>query len=638
MLNVFRRHAYSWGIRVVLGLIVVIFMFWGVGSGLFSQVHPVATVNGQRVLAPELDREADTLRQQLQQMYGPNAVTLLKNVNLRQEALDRIIEKRLVANEARHIGIVVSDDTLQDEIAKQAAFQTDGRFDFDRYQELLRSNNMTPTDYETSMRSALTQDGLRRMIDQGVQISDDQARHAYDLRNEKIALAYVEVPYQQFVSQVSPTGQQVEDYYKKNQESFREPERIKIAYIHYDPQVLAAKINPSDKEIEDYYKRNLKTQFTHPDQVHARHILIEVQAGASADEKAKAKAKAEALLKQAQAPGADFAKLAIANSQDPGSKLQGGDLGIFGRGQMIKPFEEAVFAMKPGEIRLVETRFGFHVIKLDASIPAHTDTLEQARPKLVEAIRAQAGTRLAREALDQDVSAALGGQSLQDIAKKHGVEAIETPEFSQDDAMKVVQDRRLLEAAFKLEPGQVRAVPGGGAPYLVKLISRTPSQVPPFKQIEAKVREAYVRSAAESNARAEAQKLIAQFKNPEEFDKTAQANKLTVRRTDPFPRSTSSIPGLGAFPEVADEAATVAKVPGVIQRVMDKDGNAYIFEVISRAAPSDENWKSASASFTDELLHQRRAEAWTHFLDGLKERAKITVDTSQFGGSAEPSL
>lgn len=638
MLEVFRRHAYSWGTRIVLGLITVIFMFWGIGAGFFSQVHPVASVNGQRILGAEVDKEADNLRQQLQQIYGANATMLLKNINLRQEALDRIIERRLLTAEARHIGLVVSDDTLQNEIAKQAAFQTDGRFDFERYQELLRSNNMFPADYEASMRASMTQDGLRRMIDQGVQVSEDEARHAYDLRNQKIVLAYVEIPYQQFISQVSPTPQQVEDYYKKNQEQFREPERIKIVYVHYDPHLLAAKVNPSDKEIEDYYKRNLKTQFTHPDQVHARHILIEVPAGASAEEKTKAKAKADDLLKQAEKPGADFAKLATQFSQDPGSRLQGGDLGTFGRGQMIKPFEDAVFSMKPGEIRMVETRFGFHVIKLDATIPAHTDTLEQAKPKIIEALRAQAGSRLAREALDQDVSAALGGESLQDLAKKHGIEAVETPEFSQQDATRVVQDRQLLQAAFKLEPGQVRAIPGGGAPYLVKLISRTPSQIPPLKQIEGKVREAYIRSVAEADARAEAQKILPQFKNPEEFDKTAQQNKLSLHRTDPFPRSDSSIPGLGAFPEVADEAATSATIPGVIPRVMEKDGNAYIFEVVSRAAPSDEDWKSASASFTQEYLSQRRAQAWTRFLDELKERAKITVDTSQFGGSTQTSL
>lgn len=337
-----RRHAYSWTTRVVLGFLAVIFMFWGVGTGLFSQVHPVATVNGKRILAAEVDREAQNLRQQLQQMYGANAAQLLRNMNLRQEALDRIIENRLSAEEARHIGIRISDDALQQEVAGQRAFQVDGQFSFEQYQGVLRSNNLLPNEYEASMRTAMTEDALRHMIDQAVQVSDAEARHAYDLLNEKISLAYIEIPYQDFMARVSPAAQQVEDFYKKNLETFREPERIKIAYIHYDPHLLAAKINPSDKQIGDYYQRNLKTRFTHPDQVHARHILIEVPSGATPEQKTAAKARAEDLLSKLQ-KGADFAKLAAQYSEDPGTRLQGGDLGAFGRGQMIKPFEDTAF-------------------------------------------------------------------------------------------------------------------------------------------------------------------------------------------------------------------------------------------------------------------------------------------------------
>ena len=133
-------------------------------------------------------------------------------------------------------------------------------------------------------------------------------------------------------------------------------------------------------------------------------------AGASDKEKAAAKAKAEDVLKQAQAKGADFAKLAAKYSDDPSNKLQGGDLGTFGRGQMVKPFEDAVFAMKPGQISMVETHFGFHVVKLEASNPAHTDTLAEAKPKIIEELRTQAGAKLGREAAQEDLAVGAGGR------------------------------------------------------------------------------------------------------------------------------------------------------------------------------------------------------------------------------------
>ena len=159
------------------------------------------------------------------------------------------------------------------------------------------------------MRGALMRDALQQMVNQGVQVSDADARHAYDLRDEKIKLAYIQIPYQDFTAKISPTPKQVEDYYNSHKDEFQEPERIKIDYIHYDPAILGEKVTPSDKDIQDYYNSNLKKLYTHPDEVHARHILIEVPAGATAEQKAKAKAKAEDIMKQLR-KGADFAKLA----------------------------------------------------------------------------------------------------------------------------------------------------------------------------------------------------------------------------------------------------------------------------------------------------------------------------------------
>ena len=328
---------------------------------------------------------------------------------------------------------------------------------------MLRNDNLLPAEYENDERDRMIAETLRNMIDNGVQVSDDEARHAYNLANEKIGLRYVEFAFSDFTAKISPTETQIADYYKQNSEQFREPERIKLSYIHYEPLVLAAKYTPPDKEVEDYYKRNASTRFTHPDQVHARHILIAVPAGASDKEKAAAKAKAEDVLKQAQAKGADFAKLAAKYSDDPANKLQGGDLGTFGRGQMIKPFEDAVFAMKPGQITMVETRYGFHVVKLEESMPAHTDTLAEAKPKIIEELRTQAGAKLGREAAQEDLTAALGGGKLEDLAKKRGIDAVETPLFAQGEpAGGLEQDRELMTGCVQARRGAGRTRAGEG--------------------------------------------------------------------------------------------------------------------------------------------------------------------------------
>ncbi|MGD0120591.1 MAG: SurA N-terminal domain-containing protein, partial [Candidatus Binatus sp.] len=560
MLEGIRRYQYSWQVKATFTFLALIMAFWGFGGGgLFSAIHPIAIVNGRQILPDQVDREATQLRETVQQMYGASAQAVLKSVNIRQEAVQRLIEGQLIGEEARHLGINISDAALQDKISKEQVFQRDGQFDFDTYQEVLRDNNLLPAEYEADERDRMISDTLRSMIDSGVIVSDDEARHAYNLANEKIGLRYVEVSYADYVAKISPTESQIADYYKGNAERFREPERIKFAYVHYEPLVLAAKYTPPDKEIQDYYNRYADTRFKHTEQVHARHILIMVEAGATDKEKAAAKAKALDVLKQAQA-GADFTKLAAKYSDDPSNKLQGGDLGTFGRGQMIKPFEDAVFAMKPGQITMVETHYGFHVVKLDAYQPAHSDTLAEAKPKIIEELRTQAGAKLGREAAQED-----------------GIE----------------QDRELMAAAFKLDAGQVALVPEKGSPYVIKLVVRVPSRIPPLKEIEPQVRDALIRSMAEADASHQAQKILATIKSSADFDKAAISNNLEIKTVDPFTRADHKVPGIGEFPEVTDAAAAVPVIPGVIDHAMETGGNSYLFEVISRTEPTDAEWQSA---------------------------------------------
>ena len=635
MLEGIRRYQYSWQVQVPFAMLALIMAFWGFGGGgLFGSIHPIATVNGQQILGDQVDREANQLRATVQQMYGANAQAVLKNINLRQEAVERLIEGQLIGEEARHLGVSISDVALQDKIAKEPVFQRDGQFDFDTYQDVLRNNNLLPAEYENEERDRMTADTLRNMIDNGVQVSDDEARHAYNLANEKIGLRYVELASDDFAAKISPTETQIADYYKKNAEQFRVPERIKLTTLHYEPLVLAAKYTPPDKEVEDYYKRNAKTRFSRPDEVHARHILIAVPAGASDKEKAAAKAKAEDVLKQAQAKGADFVKLAAKYSDDTSNKLEGGDLGTFGRGQMVKPFEDAAFAMKPGQITMVETHFGFHVLRLEDSKPAHIDTLAEAKPKIIEELRTQAGAKLARNAAQEDLTSALAGGKLEDLAKKRGIVAVDTPLFAMGESAGGLEaDRELMQTAFKLEAGQVALVPEKGAPYVIKLLVRQPSRIPPLKEIEAQVRDAVIRTTAQAQASQQAQKILATIKSPADFDKAAAANKLAIKNVDPFVRADRKVEGIGEFPEVTDAAAAVPVVPGVIARVMEHGGNSYLFEVTSRAEPTDADWKTAQKEFLKEYVEQRRAQAWTRFLDSLKDTAKIQIDSDQLAAA-----
>ncbi|MBF6567708.1 MAG: SurA N-terminal domain-containing protein [Candidatus Binataceae bacterium] len=637
MLAFMRKYAYSWGIRIILGLIIAIFAFWGVGTGFFATVHPVASVNHRQILADQVDSQAERLRARMQQIYGDNAQLVLKGINLREQALEMLIEQQLVDIEAHRIGLHISAAVLEQDIASQPVFQVNGHFDFRTYEEVLRNNRLEPAEYEALQRTALLAQTLQKMVNAGVQVSDIEARREFDLRNQQIALSYFEIPYDHFAAAIHPTPQQIQQYYRDHGEEFREPEQVKIEYVNYDPMKLAAATPLREVDIQSYYGDNQKTLFTHPEQVRVRHILIEVPKDASAADKAVAKRKAEGLLDQIK-HGADFSRLAKENSGDIATRESGGELGFFGRGQMIKPFEDAAFALQPGQYAIVETQYGFHVIQLEAKTPAHMDTLAQARPAIVAALKQKNGAEIAKRSISQDLPAALGGKNLDQLAQKRGLETVTTPLFAADQHLPGLGDNpSLIREVFAMRKGDVRVITGGAAPMLVKLIDRNPAHIPPLNQIEARVSDTYVRSVATTQAGAQAHTLLAKIKNVTDFKPVATQNGFEVYTTPEFPRSSRSVPGIGDFPEVTDAAALIPKVPGVIAQPMEHDGNYYLFMLASRSLPTDQEWAAAASKFKPQMLEANRAQAWGSFLQELKAHADITIDPNQIGASQTSS-
>jgi peptidyl-prolyl cis-trans isomerase D len=652
MLQVFRRHSYSWGTRVLLlllgGVFALFFGSWGAAS-YFTRLRPAAeigcysyfhlfTMPGCQTITPEQINSATVdLRREIQNMYGEQSAQVVQSLNLRQMALEQLIEQTLIKREATHLNLRISDGELADAIASQTAFQIDGRFNVQKYNELLRQNDLEPAVFESKTRERMLSETMHQMITQAVQVSQDEARSEFNRFGEKLSLAYIEFAYSDFTGQVSPTEPQLIKYYKDNREQFHEPERAKIDLIRYDPEVLASNLTPSAADIETNYERNLNTQFTHPEQAQARHILIAVSLEASPAEKAAAKAKAEQLLQKVKS-GGDFGKLAQQYSDDPGTRDRGGELGYFARGEMVKPFEDAVFKLTPGQVTLVQSQYGYHVLQLEGLKKASQDTLEQAKPRIVAEIKKKMGSDLARQAVQQDLAAALEGRDLKQLAQKRSLVAVETPYVSAEDSVKGAESEpKLLGEAFKLEKGDIRALTDTSVPFLVKLVDRTAATIPSFTKIEDKVRAAYIRQKAELLAARAAAAALNKIKDPADFNSAAAANHLQVHDTGEFPRAERQVPGIGPFAEATEAAALAQKVPVVLDRVLENEGNSYIVQVIGRVLPTEQEWKTKGPTFTQQLLQQRRSVAWGNFINDLKMATPISVNSDFLGQATERS-
>jgi len=635
MLSALRRHAYSWAVRLILTLIVIVFVFWGIGSGFFAQIHPVATVDGEKILPNEIAQGVTRIRAQMFADYGNTAASeMLKQLNLGQFVLEGLIEQRLVALEARRLKLRVSDAALAQEIAANPVFQRNGQFDRQLYEDTLRTNNLLPAEYEQSVRARLTGELLRAMVMRGIYVSDVEARREYDLRHQRLALAYIEVPYTDFIAQIEPSQQQIEQFYKQHAENFREPERVKIEYLDYDPLRLSQNFNPSQSEIEKYYRANQSRSFTHPEQRRVRHIFISASSDPTARTATAARA-AELLAKLKQ--GADFAQAARDYSDDSATRVNGGELGFIERGRMVKPFEDAVFKLKPGELSgVIELPSGFDIAQVEEVRPAHTDPLPSVQDQVVKALKLERGTEIAQRERRDDFRQALNGHSLKEIATERGLQLQETPFFAAgEQSPKLAADPTFASEVIKLNKGAVALVRdrNGGA-YLVKVLDKAPAHIPALSAIRERVRAAVMQDLAEAAARQRAASLLKQIKNPEDAEAVAASAKLKLQKTPEFDRATQTVPGIGRFPEVAEAAATVSRVPGVIDRVMEHEGDAYVFVLIERKPPTDKQWAQDKTDFKEQLVGARREAAWKSFLDALKERAQIEVDPNQLASAS----
>lgn len=448
-MQAFREMVRGWLGKTLLALLAIPFVFVGLESYFGSSGDPeVASVNGTAISKSLLDRAVDNQRQQLLARMGEGAtLTPEQQAELRNRVLDNLIERELLLGSAEGAGYRVSEQTLQKLIRDTPTFQADGKFSPERYAQVLSQIGESPSTFpERARQEILAAQRVGGWL-QSAFITSAELDMLARLDNQQRDVEYVVVPAERFLATVAVTPAEIDAYYRKEARRFTLPEQVSVAYIQLarDRFVKEAASSVTEDAIKARYEERLKA-LAAGEERQASHILITVSDKVS---DAQAKAKADALARQV-AEGADFAALAKANSQDPGSAATGGDLGYAGKGMFVPEFEQALFALKQaGDVSpVIKTPFGYHLIKLTDIRASVAPSLASLRGELENEVRQARADELYGQAVEKVDALVYEAADLQEPAASAGAAIQTTPLFTRQGSDGLAGERKVIEAAF----------------------------------------------------------------------------------------------------------------------------------------------------------------------------------------------
>jgi peptidyl-prolyl cis-trans isomerase D len=511
---------------VLLLFIVPAFVLTGVYQGYHAFVdsgQSVAKVGDVKISQQELEmahrREIERVRAS-QPTLDPRMIESLLS---RQRTLDALVRERVLDQAARKLGLQMSDDRLREVMARDpqlASLRTaDGRIDRDRYLQALSAAGISPVEFEASY----SRNQVLAGIGQSVVPSSTATAAAFDAFFQQREVQVQRFEAKDFVAKVDPTPAEIEAFYKDpaNARLFQAPEQATIEYVVLDTEVLKKDITIAPADVRQYYDVNLK-RFSTPEERRASHILVKVDKTAPAEERAKAKAKAEGLLAQVKKNPASFAELARKNSDDPGSAEKGGELDFFGRDAMTKPFEDAVFALKPGEIGpLVESDFGYHVVQVTGARGGETRSFESVRAEIEEELkRPLVQKRYSEAALEFTNMVYEQPESLKPVVDKFKLELRSAQGVQRTpaaDAKGALASAKFLEAVFGTDAlrnkRNTEAIEiGANQLASARVVQYSPAHQLALAEVTAKVREMVVAARSVALARKAGEERLAALK------------------------------------------------------------------------------------------------------------------------------
>ncbi|MEK6591491.1 MAG: SurA N-terminal domain-containing protein [Pseudomonadota bacterium] len=609
-------------------LIIPPFALFGIDSYFqgMDRGAGLAKVGNHSITQQEFSRALRERQDTIQRMTGGKAPPeLLDNPELRFAVLDELIRQRLLLDRALRVGMTISDQQLQSVIGNLPVLQDAGKFSIERYTQFLRSEGMTPAIFESRLRQDLLQQHiLNAYIGSGF-MPRTVAERLVRISEQQREVSQFTVAPDKFLAQVRLDADAARKYYDSHQDEFRIPEQLRVEYVVLSADSLQSQVSVDLAEVRKYYEGRLD-QYGSREERQASHILIAADAAAGAEAKQKARARAEELYNQLKQKPAAFADLARQHSQDPGSATNGGDLGFFGRGSMVKAFEDAVFKMKTGDISApVESQYGYHIIRLTAIKPSQVRSFDEVRGQIEgEFKKQQASRRFAAIAENFNNVVFEQSESLKPAAElaKSGVQQSGwiTRESASDTRL---NNPKLLQAIFsddviknKRNTEAVEVAPG--VLVVARLLERKAASVQPFNDVGAAIVKKLTLQQAAQFAVQEGRALLEKLKQGKDAQVVWAAPNL-VSRGEPK--------GLSAPALQQVFKADTGKLPAYTGVENPQGGFALLR--ISRVAEPEKTAADRQKALVEGLEQVVAQEEMAAYVASLRQKADVKISKEQ---------
>ncbi len=627
MLDRMRRHR-QW-LKWSLGLVVLTFIFLYIPA--FVQDPTVtdlatvlARVGDEEITVAEF-RRVYLAQLQLYRTSSQGQITeqVLRQLGLDRQILQQMIDEHAALQEAERLRIRVSDAEVRSHILSRPDFQENGRFIGEqRYRQLLQLQNppVTVAQFEEDVRRGLTLGRLRAAVTEWITVADPEIEEEYRRRNEKVKVDIVAVRADELRDEVTVADEDIAALYTQNPAAYEVPEKRRLRFLLIDQPAIFESITITPEQVERYYEDNVGV-YSAPEQLRASHILLRTEG----KDEAAVKTRAAEILAEARG-GADFAELAKKYSEDETTGPNGGDLGTFGRGQMVPEFEGAAFSLDPGTIsEPVRSAFGYHIIKVIEKTGGIQQPLEAVRESITNTLKQERADARAT-AMAQAIAAEVRAPADVDrAARQRGIEVQETGFAAMNEPIVGLGFTPEVSArAFQLAQGEVAGpivTPQG--PVFVTVTAIQAPYTPPLDEVKEQVREDVIRRKAMVLAQEKAAEAANTLKAATDFTAAAKAASLTVGTSELIARG-AAFPEVGVSPAV--EATAFSLAVGAVSAPVTTGSAAAIIHLVERQGAEPAALAESRESLRSDLLQQRQGQFFNAYMSKVKERLGISVD------------